>query len=229
MDTNKNLITIAGVCLAVGLIIGFIARGFFSGTFDDGWQAAREKLSGGTSAERAAVIELSGSIKERRADALVLSTGLLHPLDDRDLAERLVEVNKDTVVALRRRKTSEELYGQEAAAQIIAQQTKAADNNQDRTTILQASQEIQRIKTAALQKLNEQAMLLRDQLNGLTPEQTTEKAALTSQIDDLMSDYLYEPFGFDQIQPNDLVKVTAAEDIAEEQKFTAVKIEVTRN
>ena len=223
MNNQKNLIVIAAVIFAAGLLIGFVGRGFISGTFDDGWQAAKNKLTSRTQVSSWMVTQLNGTVKEKTDDSLVIITGLLSPLADPALQERLIKVEPDTVISLSRPKTALELYG-EVAGQIIALETALQDAALSSEQRSEAMRSLQSLKNELTKKKLTEIKALREQLDGLSSEQVEAKAALQQQITARLAVDVEAGLNFSDIAVGDLIKVTAASDIAQAKKITPTAI-----
>lgn len=72
-------------------------QGNYKNTFADGWAAARQRLidSGFVMND---MTSISGTIKKINNDSLVITTGLINPLDDESLKERVIKLNSETKI-----------------------------------------------------------------------------------------------------------------------------------
>jgi len=72
-------------------------QGNYKNTFADGWAAARQHLidKGFIMAD---LTSISGTIKEINDDNLVIAVGLINPLDDEGLKERIIHITTNTQI-----------------------------------------------------------------------------------------------------------------------------------
>jgi len=105
--------------LAVGCVAGYILSPLISGqpaanilcksSFQDGWQAAKEKLKSSGFAAMGFGNNISGAIKELAGEKIIITAPLVNPLDDEALRQRVVIVSQDTQIIVRKMRSTEEI------------------------------------------------------------------------------------------------------------------------
>ena len=138
------------IYIIIGLLIGYFGRGLIGRGFDDGWQAARQKLLA-DSAEETDKNILTGVVQEVQDKQIIIRTSLLTPLDGRELGNRTVKVNKDTVIMAKRLKTEREMLGDENAARLtdLEEQRRQARSDNDQAKAEDIRQQILDLRNEA--------------------------------------------------------------------------------
>lgn len=207
----------------IGLIVGYFARGWFGGSFNDGWEAARTKILGNETGE-IIVTTITGSIIEVEDDQIIFAVDQLSELDQEKYNQREISIDKQTKIFLREPMTDEEYLGPDDYAKIQELEESLVGLSVDeRDEIIK---EIEDLRVQAMDNKKSMIEELAQESSQLSENDIEARADIAQKIAEVESGYKYTEIDAGQIQVGWRATVGADHNIYQDKKFTAIQIEI---
>lgn len=219
------------ISFLVGLSLGYLSFGLgcLSGkvpqtsqnTFTDGWEAARQKLEKTEMfVMPGEIMSLSGTIKEARKTEIVLTAGLINPLDDESLKTRTAKITEETEVIVRRQKTEQEIAKEESIKEgKIKELQNQLANFKNGRQVTNLKTQIKNLRNQANDLENELFSLQRDG-GVMNIEMQIEELEMGIAIDE----YKEVVGKSSDLKAGSYIEVIADNNISQSREFTAKKI-----